>query len=197
MKSTEYWPLDMAHAVIQPVGQHAEGYDVINAIKTLVDKIGYDSVLDFGCGNGRLSIAFDPQRYIGVDINGRAIDAARRENPSYAYLGEISNLSADLVFCYTSLLHLDDDEILEWVSRLDCNKLIIAEMMGRDWRRNGLPPVYNREPGEYVEMIEALTPLRLVRQMKLPHEHYAGRDKRLTSVIVQVYGVDDAIADVL
>ena len=52
-------------------------------LKQIVDPA--KNVLEVGCGYGRLCRAFVPQCYIGVDINPKAIEAARQKNPGYKF----------------------------------------------------------------------------------------------------------------
>jgi 2-polyprenyl-3-methyl-5-hydroxy-6-metoxy-1,4-benzoquinol methylase len=42
-------------------------------------------VLDFGCGVGTLAEICDPARYLGVDVDPRKIEIARKERPAYRF----------------------------------------------------------------------------------------------------------------
>lgn len=73
------------------------------------------SVLDLGCGNGRLLTAIDkPINYVGVDFSTSLIKEARKIHPGSKFIiGDISNASIykllpqfDAIFCLAVLHHL-------------------------------------------------------------------------------------------
>ena len=110
------------------------------------------SVFEFGCGDGRLSPAFHPERYSGFDINPTALLAAQKANPAHRYVIEWA--PADTFLAHTVLLHIPDDEIRAVLERAKgYDRIVIGEVMGRKWRRPGNPPAFNREADEYIEMI--------------------------------------------
>ena len=87
----------------------------------------YSSVLDVGCGYGRVATVFCDlgYDYTGIDISPVAIDAARSREPRGSYLvGSALDLQygakVDLVCALYVLTHFVDDE--KWNSLL--NKLI-------------------------------------------------------------------------
>jgi SAM-dependent methyltransferase len=45
-----------------------------------------DSILDLGCGQGKLLAALDPKRGVGVDISSRMIDEARIQYPKFQFI---------------------------------------------------------------------------------------------------------------
>ena len=139
---------------ITPLG---ERFPEVNLFPALQEAIK-GSVFEFGCGDGRLAPAFDPDQYVGYDINYFAVKAARLNNPAYQYtdvdaIGYIYH--AYTFFAYTVLLHVPDYEIENVISLAKKYKrIVIGEIMGRQWRRPGNPPVFNRELSEYAEMID-------------------------------------------
>lgn len=166
-----YWRQNKELAAITPEGvRFPEGFDVI---ETLREMFAGQSVVEFGCGDGRLTAAFDRETYVGVDINPHAILAARRNNPGYTFhLDAFPRKRAALA--YTVLLHIPDDAIASVVERLsDCCRVVVVEIMGRKWRRPGLPPVFNREPGEYETMFEHCG-MRLGTKFDEPYKRYGG-----------------------
>ena len=52
--------------------------------------------------------------------------------------------NSDLVNAFFVFLHLDDDDLEDALIKLSKNNryMIISEIMGREWRRDGLPPVF-------------------------------------------------------
>ncbi|HSN18867.1 MAG TPA: class I SAM-dependent methyltransferase [Gammaproteobacteria bacterium] len=78
------------------------------------------TVLDAGCGQGKalkpLQQHFQAERIIGVDVDGRALEAACREAMRHGLVAELieadcasiplPDASVDLVFCHQTLHHL-------------------------------------------------------------------------------------------
>ena len=54
-------------------GEFPEGFNVIDFLREITKELDFKRVLDFGCGYGRLSKAFDSDKYIGVDLNLKAL----------------------------------------------------------------------------------------------------------------------------
>ena len=124
-------------------------------------------MFEFGCGDGRLSPAFDPDSYAGFDINPSALTAAAKANPAYRYVTDWT--PAQTFLAHTVLLHVPDDEIQPVIDRAkQYPRIVIGEVMGRKWRRAGDPPVFNREAHEYVEMVGR----ELVASIAVPYPRY-------------------------
>ena len=70
---------------------------------------GTGTVVEFGCGDGRLAEFFDPQKYYGWDINPAAIDAARQGQPRHTF--GYQPREADIALAYTVLLHVPDPQL--------------------------------------------------------------------------------------
>ena len=162
MDTTEFWK-ERGHEYIKPTtgGEFPEGWDVKSYLTELCDG---KLVTEIGCGTGRLSPAFPPEHYIGIDICTPALEIAEENNIDYKYIlhnqGD-SYPQADVRLAYTVLLHIDDDCIGDFIENL-CQdpatwhtlRVIVAEIMGRKWRRSGDPPVFNREADEYITLFE-------------------------------------------
>jgi len=78
------------------------------------------SVLDVGCGNGRLLkiLAQQHPKYIGVDQSNRLIRICQEKYPEYKFvagdilnLGELPEYDFDYVFCIAVLHHLPSAEL--------------------------------------------------------------------------------------
>jgi SAM-dependent methyltransferase len=72
-------------------------------------------VLELGCGTGRLSVAFEPGVYTGVDIDGARITTARAEHPGAAFVHADARFLEPaffapfrFLFCHAWLHHVDD-----------------------------------------------------------------------------------------
>ena len=86
-----------------------------------VDVGNVKSVLDLGCGNGRLSRLLKPSvHYVGVDYSSVRIDNAKNAYPQRQFhlqdlheFVELSELdSYDLIVCIEVLEHLEDPRLL-------------------------------------------------------------------------------------
>lgn len=169
----EFWVRNTTLQHITPPGTRwPEGFDPIKVLREWAEE---DDVLDFGCGDGRLTEAFTPQRYVGIDINLAAVWAARSAHPEHVFEHTGAVLpSADAVLCYTVLLHVADDEIQDTVRLIAAaarKRVLVAEILGRSWRKPGLPRVFNRERGDYEQVFHRCG-LWLHRVTDRPYRRY-------------------------
>lgn len=104
-----------------------------------------EPVLDFGCGNGRLSTHFT--HYTGVDISERRIAQARSAHPMmpderFRTIDRASDLRGQsaTVIADNVLLHIPDSEIMDTIRAL-CRtagiSVVQVESFGR-WRREDM-----------------------------------------------------------
>lgn len=148
MREAEFWRGNAALRDITPGGERFPEVGLFEALRVACT----GTVFEFGCGDGRLAPAFDPMDYAGFDINPHALQAARRANPRHRYVTEWE--PADTWLAHTVLLHVPDDEITELIDRAKgYSRIVIGEIMGRQWRRPGDPPVFNREAREYADLV--------------------------------------------
>lgn len=108
-------------------------YDNLNLIwrEEISEIVGNDSVLELGCGAGRMAPCFNPDKYLGIDINSRDIDYARVNHPEYKF--EVADLvkydigDYDWVFTWTTL-ELVPPELMEGIAKkLKGKKLLFCE----------------------------------------------------------------------
>lgn len=144
MKYNDFWQgEDGIRNVIPRSGRKGEyperpGFD---PIKVLSDIIKGRPVCEVGCGYGRLSEAFEPNKYIGVDCNVEAIARAKRRLPEYSFhvLDEYRYPPSMVKFAYTVAMHIPDDEYPEFVKAM-CDstgdQIVIAEILGAEKRRD-------------------------------------------------------------
>lgn len=149
MTPSEYWRGNSSLLHITPPGERYPE----RSLKDL-PLVCSGSVFEFGCGDGRLSGFFSPDRYAGADINPHAVNAARLNNPQHSFQVFESWLPADTVLAFTVLLHIPDNEIQSILDNMkQYSRIVIGEIMDRKWRRGGNPPVFNRALSEYADMI--------------------------------------------
>lgn len=117
------------------------------------------SVVDVGCGYGRLSAAFDD--YIGVDISPRSLRAARERNPDKEFQEYRLPLpESDWQLYYAVLIHVPDEDIEQFLrdNTASCRRVLIADIMDRKWRRPNTPPyTFHRTADEYREVLGDVT----------------------------------------
>jgi SAM-dependent methyltransferase len=148
MTPAEYWQSNRDLVHITPPGERFPEKGLFEALEKAVK----GSVFEFGCGDGRLSPAFDKSAYTGFDINPNALEAAKTNNPGHTYSTEW--VQADTFLAYTVLLHVSDDELPEIIEKAKgYDRIVIGEIMGRQWRRPGNPPVFNRDIEEYADLV--------------------------------------------
>jgi len=169
-----YWSTnkELRHLTANANAPEPEGWSVIGTLQAFLALVDVQliagtplihgaKVIDYGCGAGRLSNAFPPVGYLGLDINPAAVDAARLANPGYRYrvIEGFDLPPTDLLLAYTTLLHLDDAETEQFfngAAAAPVKRLLICEICGKQYRRLGAPPhAYNRDLDEYATLAEA------------------------------------------
>ncbi len=174
MSTDQFWAGEgLNHIMPQGFGEFPEGFDVRNEVKKITEDLSFDHVIDFGCGYGRLCESFKPESYLGIDINPSAIDEAKKQFAQYKF--EIlpnGPKGADLYFAYTVFLHMTDTQLHEALKNIRCKWLVVGEVLGREWRREGLPPVYNRDLEDYVTLMRSHD-LVLHRHVRKPYKRYS------------------------
>ena len=162
MTPSEYWQNNRDLRHLTPVDNR---FPEIGLFAALRDACA-GSVFELGCGDGRLSPAFEPGRYCGYDINPAALETARANNPRHRYAEDWQE--ADTILAYTVLLHVPDEAVEAIMERMATYKrVVIGEIIGRKWRTPGDPPVFNRELSEYEA---TLGPAK--RVIDVPYPHY-------------------------
>ena len=198
----EFWSKEASKHITPVYKASPEGFDPVLKIKKFLSDVEYKEVIDFGCGYGRLSNAFPSDRYNGVDFSEEMLTIARKNNPDKTYK-EVDSESdlpfGDLFFAYTVLLHNPDEEVLNIIKRarsVGCNKFVVCEILGHEWRRAGVPPVYNRTRAEYVHLFASLG-FHLHKCEVHPYKHYADDPKfadRNTDIVFMYFKRDVQIS---
>ena len=174
MDTTEFWKKEGEQHIKPKIGgEFPEGWDVKSYLAKVCEG---ELITEIGCGVGRLSDAFHPEHYIGIDISPKVLEIAESTNKNHKYLldnQEDSYPDADVRLVYTVLLHIDDGYIGDFIKNLceGTERVVVAEIMGRKWRRPGNPPVFNREVDEYITLFEKCG-FELEYNNEKPYEKY-------------------------
>jgi len=166
-----FWEQDGFRNIKPTKKEFPEGFDPREVLKKLIKGIRYKTIIDFGCGYGRLCKAFSPKKYIGTDISDRAIEAARKRNPKYKFISYEKPV-ADIYLAYTVFLHLSNEQLAGELKTIQTTYFIIAEILGGEWSNHGKgkPPTYNRNDYSIMEEFG----YALLREIKKPYERYIG-----------------------
>lgn len=184
----EFWKNNsLKHIKPNRGGEFPEGWDVVDFFENMYTVEEYGEVIDVGCGYGRLCTAFDSENYLGLDYSSEAINTAIELHPEYMFEQcsmEDEYLYSDTKLLYTVLLHIPDNDIEEMVHKLrsSSERIIVAEILGRDWRRSGNPPVFNRDLRDYVKLFGDI-----VDYSVKPCEAYTGYKKNNTNVYIMEF----------
>lgn len=172
-------------------GEYPEGWNVPDFFKNLYTKQEYGDVIEIGCGYGRLCTGFSPDKYLGLDFSISALDRASALFPHYKFKllkNEEKYPISKTKLVYTVLLHQTDEDIEDMIKSLanTSDRVIIGEILGRDWRREGNPPVFNRELEEYVDMMAKYNKELKVSYRK-PYAAYNTWRKKDTNMSILVF----------
>jgi len=162
MDFKEYWTADSGENITAGATSSPEGFDVVQFLRELLALApDIQTVHDLGCGRGRLCSVRSPEEYVGSDLSPGSIAAAKKANPGYTF-NEVSVDSeypeADATLAYTVFLHMDDqtlDGVIGNIRKADHPYICVAEILGREWRRRGNPPVFNRDLNDYVAIMRS------------------------------------------
>ena len=186
---TEFWEKNGLDYITPPDNETPEGFDVAKTLRALIPH----TVLEIGCGTGRIAQYFPPSEYIGGDINEAALDKARARCPNHAFF--LSTLDSplpcrDTALLYTVALHIPDDLIVAQLQRAAyaAPHIVIAEIMDRKHRVNRdkklLPGEYDisnqRSLAEYAEIMSSLG-FRPAGLIVRPYAHYPGESMTFAS----------------
>jgi len=92
-------------------------------IRKEMPKLQSLSILDIGCGTGTLTQLFDNKKYLGFDIDKKAIFYAREKFPEYKFkVGDATAIKIaekfDRVLVFGVLHHLTDKEVKKTVIKI-------------------------------------------------------------------------------
>ena len=185
MKYEDFWKTQGLKYITPKDLKNPEGFSVGDILKTLIP--AEHTVLEIGCGTGRLCQIFRDDKYIGIDINPSAIHEASAKNPGYNFavikLGQYLMPPRDSVLLYTVCLHIPN-EILRDQLKIICSSskksVIIAEIMNPKYRSNRVEGAEydisnQRSATDYIDLMGQLG-FDLETEMKIPYAYYKGED---------------------
>ena len=175
----EFWQNDGLRNIVPPSSAMPAGYDEAAFLKRLRPALEADTVVEIGCGYGRLASAFPSTHYVGLDVNAKAIQEARKNLPEYSF--EVIDFDgpyprADLYLAYTVFLHIDDKHIVDIARALSnaCRKLLIVEILDPNFRQvPSTVPNFVRSRTDYERMFFAFD---LEFEIRRSYAHYPGKD---------------------
>ncbi len=200
----KFWECDNLVNIKPPTGtEFPEGFDPSIVLAQIYELFGCRAVTELGCGYGRLCTAFVPAAYRGFDINKNAIEMARQRYPKYSfdYLEGVDDLpDGDLLLGYTVFLHMADSYIESWCKTIcsKYSKVLVVELLGRDWREGSAVPVFCRSLKDYQELF---APFILAYELRIPYQRYvhsevaAHRQKSDLSISFLLFNKDGRIPD--
>ena len=105
------------------------GMDFFSVAKKYIEKYPHNNILEIGCGPGKFSRYINYKKYLGIDMNKKYIEHAKRnyENKSIKFLVlnamNISRMkdSFDLIVAMNITHHLSDSEIGHIIKNLISN----------------------------------------------------------------------------
>lgn len=160
MKHSDFWQGDRGILNIKPkrIGELWESYD---AVQLVSDLVGDMTVVEVGCGQGRFSAAFKPEKYVGVDINEAAIEMSKKGNPNHIFehIKEYSDIpQREAMLLHSVCLHIPDEEIGFLFERAN-KRIVLAETMGPRRERAGERPPdlafhYARTAEDFVKLLQ-------------------------------------------
>jgi len=144
-------------------------------IKKIIQKefnFGGSKILDFGCGTGSNSFIFEPENYIGVDVDKKRIDFARKLFFKYKFAVIEKNIlpvkdnSIDYICIFATIHHIPDYIFQEYKKEFkrvlkNTGKIIMIEpVLSEDYKfNNWLMKIFDdgkyiRYEKEYIKLLD-------------------------------------------
>lgn len=183
---TQFW-IDDGLRNIQPPGENPAGFDEVAFLAGVYRLCDARTVLDLGCGWGRLAGAFPADRYTGIDINPKAVERARALHPDYRFEQAAFDdplPARDLCVASSVLLHADDRNVAGLAERMSRSfrKLLIIEIMQRNVREQTghQVPAYCRDRGDYERLFASF---EMQFEIRKPYLWYRDQGRELSYVL--------------
>ncbi|WGD30034.1 methyltransferase [Ancylobacter sp. WKF20] len=118
-----------------PTGRHLR-----NIVRTLIEDLPYETVLDVGCGQGSMLQSLMPlrpaARYTGIDFSEGALKVARERAPGAEFMAfDVLNGTLDrrhdLVLCTDVVEHIEDDvTAIRNIAAMTGKYLLVSTLQG-------------------------------------------------------------------
>ena len=170
----EFWENNWQNFLTPKGHRWPEGFKVLHVLRDIF--LHFSSVVEYGCGDGRLSPAFHPEKYLGVDFNENAIYAAGINNPEHRYeVGNVIKGNPGAVLFYTVLLHNPDKEIRRIIEESEIAKsvIVVAEVIKDTREQGGSLPVYGHSIADYASLFKEWS---LKETINVPYLYYKDTD---------------------
>jgi len=109
-----------------------------------------NTILDYGCGVGRLSVLFKPKNYTGMDISPEMLKIAREKHPDYTFI-QMTQLPKTDIFFTANVLQHNNDKVVKSLD-IPAKELYLYEIVGKGEHK---PHLYPRTIEDY-EMLLGL-----------------------------------------
>ena len=164
-----WWDDDHSRSSISPTGDnHEMPYDIGSCCRLLCGS----SVVEIGCGNGRLAPYFED--YLGLDVSPERVARAQHLHPDKRF--ELINFDDPYphaqcyLFCHV-LLHVPELELDGVLARVtgpknDITRVVIAEVMNPIFADGVI--CFHRTPDVYRDKINKST----IAQFDIPYNRY-------------------------
>jgi len=137
------------------IKRSVESHEFSNLVNNIVKDIGVQTVIDLGCGDGKLCQIFSKNAYLGLDIDENIINSAKRSFLDYSFSVPGDDIySADMCIASRVFQEMLDSKIHDALKRMRCRWLLVAEPLSA--QSNGNVYSFNQRSREdYVSMMRA------------------------------------------
>ena len=116
----------LEHSLVYRAWQAPFAAQKLTPLRAHIDLAGVRRVLDVGCGPGTNAPMFAAQDYVGVDLNPRYVEDARRRHGRDFFVADATDLEGrfepgfDLILVNSLLHHLPDEAAARTLAGLAC-----------------------------------------------------------------------------
>jgi len=147
------------------------------AINDFIQEKQITSLIDFGCGDGRLANRLKINWYFGYDVSSEALLQCRRDakGKTFFCIDEYAGESADLALSVDVILHLVEDDVFEtYMAKLfkAADKYVMIYSSNLDDNTGMSEHVRHRKVVEWIA--NTFPDWELFRHIKNPYSYFDG-----------------------